>query len=156
MLTPAVRALAQVLRDIRDGRFAPDAPRSAMFPEARALPAADASSQQEADEALEELDSSSASSGNEEANIPFDDAVQSSAPRHVLGPLLSTPEWAVLFRNQQSGVVHLAPFADAPKFLCGRTISSQYPVMSGAVPQSRPRCGQCFRHSSLNDPPKAD
>jgi hypothetical protein len=82
--------------------------------------------------------------------------VQSAAPKHVLGPLLSTPDWVVLFRNQQSGVVHLAPFADAPKFLCGRTISSQYPIMSGAVPQNRPRCGQCFRHSSLNEPPKED
>ena len=89
VLTPAVRALAQVLHDIRDGRFVPDAPRSAMFPEVRAPPPADASSHPEEEAALHELDASSASSGNEEADLPFDDAVQRSAPKAVLGPLMS-------------------------------------------------------------------
>ena len=151
VLAPAARSLAKVLHDIREGRFAPDAPRTAMFPAVRAVSPEAVSPPDTAvpDDALSE-GPSSGSEDNEDEPIPLEDSVLKVAPEYVRGPLLDAPSWANRMQHRQSGVIHLSAFFDSDRLLCGRARSDEkYQQLLGDVPDARAKCRQCFSHSSL-------
>ena len=174
VLTPATRALEEVLTAIRDGDFVPDSSRTGHFkaplrsldlgnvtPHFRRDPSnapgvASAPVQVSEAVALEQGKDGrlsgtddSASDRQSEGEL-CSDLNLPNCDRARCPIVKSIPRWCASWMHVGSGCLHVSTGSDEPRLLCGRSRNENY-VFSEVrdLEERRPHCKTCWSHTSL-------
>ena len=151
-----LRKIQEVIDEVVDGAFMPDATRSGMFRLA--------SNDESADDRNSspkvhqpDLDTSSSSEDSADEDSPEHDAGE-RAEQLLMGDwsagvdVSKLPELSEFYRHKISRFIHLSDEEDHPKLMCGRDINASY-LQLGARPRSlHPLCKQCFGRFAANTP----
>eukprot|EP00435_Cladocopium_sp_Y103_P065535 s892_g27.t1 len=130
-----VRLMEEMVQQIKDGRFDPDASRSGYFPKGVQLP-----------EESKDIQSSS-SSGDSRDEENYEHSEEEKAVEKFAGEWggAAGPEGAVYFRHKVSRCLHLTSDESGLLFKCGRMVTGQYDKCAGTPTFLHPSCAMCFR-----------
>ena len=156
-MSPAVRALENVLNDIKCGKFRPDESRSGRFIKTQEL--AEVPPGEQDDEESEDSDSTyePSSSDSDETDEMFGPPSDTSLLWHLVMPdlrpgFVQVPAHVMVYRNVASGVQHLKK-PGSMKLMCGRKQTDRYCFYAGMPVIGVALCEHCMSSKDLQVSP---
>ena len=148
-MAPALHQLIGVLRQVKQGAFAPDASRSGRFVKdlADAVPVDKKADEEQAESDDEEDYEPSSSDSDEASEEEITDASDTSLLWHLVDQglrpdFVQIPDSYQVYRNNASGMQHLKRLG-AIKLLCGRRVSDRYTYYAGMPLRDVAFCEVC-------------